>query len=102
MLRESERRLRTVLETVSLIGLMMDRQGNITLCNAYLLALTGWKREEVMGRNCFEVFLSLETRVEISREVSAESLRAGECPVHYQNEIVTARASGAWWSGTTP
>jgi PAS domain S-box-containing protein len=89
MLRESERRLRTVLETVSLIGLMMDRQGNITLCNAYLLALTGWKREEVMGRNCFEVFLSLETRVEISREVSAESLRAGECPVHYQNEIVT-------------
>ena len=45
--QESERRLRTVLETVSLVGIMLDRQANITLCNDYLLALTGWKREEV-------------------------------------------------------
>jgi PAS domain S-box-containing protein len=89
MLRESERRLRTVLETVSLVGLMMDRQGNITLCNEYLLALTGWKRDEVMGRNCFEVFLSPEVRSAISREVSPDSIGAGEIPAHYLNEIVT-------------
>ena len=88
-LRESERRLRTVMETISLIGLTLDQRGDITLCNDYLLALTGWKREEVLGCNWFDVFLSPETRSEISPEVSIESLSAGEFPAHYQNEIVT-------------
>ena len=88
-LRESERRLRTVMETISLIGVTLDQQGDITLCNDYLLALTGWKREEVLGCNWFDVFLSPEIRGEISPEVSIESLGAGEFPAHFQNEIVT-------------
>jgi PAS domain S-box-containing protein len=30
---------------------MFDRDGKITFCNDYLLELTGWRLEEVIGRN---------------------------------------------------
>ena len=87
-LRESERQLRTVLETISLVGVMLDRQGNITLCNDFLLALSGWKREEVLHRDWFELFLPSEIRGRI-REIFLDAIGAGEIPTHYQNEIIT-------------
>ena len=87
-MRESERRLRTVLETVSLVGIMLDRQANITLCNDYLLALTGWKREELLGRNWFEVFIPPEIHEEVN-QAFLKIMDADEFPVHHQNEIVT-------------
>ena len=87
-LRESERQLRTVLETISLAGVMLDRQGNITLCNDFLLALSGWKREEVLHRDWFELFLPSEIRGRI-REIFLDTIGSGEIPTHYQNEIIT-------------
>jgi PAS domain-containing protein len=55
-LRESERRFRDLLETARLISITLDEQGNITFCNDYLLALTGWTQEEILGRNwCYPV-----------------------------------------------
>jgi PAS domain S-box-containing protein len=89
-LRESERQFRTVLETISLAGVMLDRQGNITLCNDFLLALSGWKREEVLHRDWFELFLPSEIRGRI-REIFLDAIGAGEIPTHYQNEIVTRK-----------
>jgi PAS domain S-box-containing protein len=90
-LRESERQLRTVLETISLVGVMLDRQGNITLCNDFLLALSGWKREEVLRRNWFELFLPSEIRGRIRQEVFLDTIGTGEIPTHYQNEIITRK-----------
>ena len=88
-LRESERRLRTVMETVAMIGVTLDREGNITLCNDYLLALTGWRREEILGQNWFEIFIPPEIHEEIYEEMFLKSIGTGELPIHYQNEIVT-------------
>jgi diguanylate cyclase (GGDEF)-like protein/PAS domain S-box-containing protein len=42
---------------VDLAAMMYDHAGQITFCNDYLLELTGWRLEEVIGRNVFEVFL---------------------------------------------
>ncbi|MDX6549791.1 MAG: hypothetical protein QOJ31_475 [Gaiellales bacterium] len=53
---ESERRFREILERVQLIAVMLDREGCITFCNDHLLRLTGWAREELMGRNWYDVF----------------------------------------------
>jgi len=39
---------------------MYERDARITFCNAYLLELTGWRLEDVIGRNVFEVFLRSE------------------------------------------
>ena len=56
-LNESERRFSTLLGNVELVSLMLDREARITYCNEYLLRLTGWRQEEVIGRNWFEVFV---------------------------------------------
>ena len=53
---ESERRFREILERVQLIAVMLDREGRITFCNDHLLRLTGWTRDELMGRNWYDVF----------------------------------------------
>ncbi|TMB86036.1 MAG: PAS domain S-box protein, partial [Chloroflexi bacterium] len=50
---ESERRFREILERVQLIAVMVDRTGLITFCNDHLLRLTGWTREELLGRNWY-------------------------------------------------
>ncbi len=55
-LRESERRYSELLGRVELISMMLDRQARVTFCNDYLLRLTGWRREEVLGCDWFEKF----------------------------------------------
>jgi two-component system cell cycle sensor histidine kinase/response regulator CckA len=90
-LRESERRLSTVLETMSLLGVMLDVEGRITFCNDFLLNLTGWTREEALGLNWFESFLPPEARDEVQNEVFLDNIQAGEVPIHFENEIVTRR-----------
>ena len=89
VLRESERRFRTVLETMSLLAVMLDRTGMITLCNDFLLELTGWKRDEVIGQDWFTLFLPHEIQDSIKAEVFLKGIAAGEIPPHFENEIVT-------------
>jgi PAS domain S-box-containing protein len=49
-LRESERRFRELLEGVQLFAIVIDLGGMIGFCNDRTLAITGWGREEVVGR----------------------------------------------------
>jgi two-component system cell cycle sensor histidine kinase/response regulator CckA len=88
-LRESERRFSRVLETMSLIGVMLDTEGRITFCNDFLLNLTGWTREEALGQIWFEIFLPPDVRDEIRNKVFLGTIQAGEVPIHVENEIVT-------------
>ena len=60
-LRESERRYSDMLGTVDLIAMALDRDARVTFCNDYLLRLTGWRREEVLGANWFELFIPAGT-----------------------------------------
>ena len=54
---ESESRYWETLENIHLISVGLDTEGTISFCNDFLLQLTGWSREEVLGRDWFEVFL---------------------------------------------
>ena len=56
-LRESERRFGDMLGKVQLASLMLDCDARIIYCNDYLLRLTGWQRDEVFGRDWFELFV---------------------------------------------
>jgi diguanylate cyclase (GGDEF)-like protein/PAS domain S-box-containing protein len=49
-----------VLRKMDFAALMYDSNGSVSLCNEHLLELTGWRLEEVIGRNVFEVFLRCE------------------------------------------
>jgi PAS domain S-box-containing protein len=84
-LRESERRFREVLENVDLLALMLDKNGLITFCNDYMLKLTGWTREEVMGSDCFLKFIP-ETE-EAVKKLFFDKLGSGDFPSHRENSI---------------
>ncbi|MDQ6830186.1 MAG: PAS domain S-box protein [Gemmatimonadota bacterium] len=84
--RESERRFREILETVRSVAVCLDVHGNVTFCNDSLLALTGWQRDQVVGRNWFETFVP--ARNEIGPMVF-EAMTRGGILAHYESEILT-------------
>ena len=88
-LRASERQFRSILETVSLIGVTLDAAGKITFSNDFLLTLTGWKCDEVMGQSWFDLFLPGDIQKHIREDIFLNTIASGEVPAHYENEIVT-------------
>jgi len=88
-LRESERRYHDMLSNVELLSVTLDREGRVTFCNDYLLQLTGWRCEEVLGSNWFDLFIPPE-QDEGLRRAFAELLNdALPAAWHRENEILT-------------
>lgn len=87
-LRESERRFRELLGNVKLAALVLDKGGRITFCNDFFLQLTGWKREEVKGRDFVGTFVPLPLQ-ERDRRILTNSLQKGVAPAHGESEIQT-------------
>ncbi len=100
-LRESERRFRDLLGNIEMVSIMLDKEGRITHCNDYLLRVTGWRREEVMGQDWFALFVP-HGRGDVKKAFSA-LLEEAPTSSHYENEILTR--SGAkrliQWNNTT-
>ena len=84
--RESERRFRTVLDRMRLMGLGTDPSGAITYCNDYFAEVTGWTREALIGSDYVARFIPPGHPV---IDIFKRALATGEMPVHYQNEILT-------------
>jgi PAS domain S-box-containing protein len=82
--RESERRFRETLENMTLMAVLLDRDGTIAFCNDCLLTATGWQREEVLGGNWFDIFFSLD---ETGKKSYLASLAAGDLDLHQEHEI---------------
>ena len=55
-LEAAHRRMHDVLETVELVATQLDLDGSITYANEYLVRLSGWTRDELIGRRWLEVF----------------------------------------------
>ena len=86
-LAESERRFSHMLANVQLISIMLDATGLITYCNDYFLELTGWQRDDVMGRDWFELFLPPDQGN--LRNVFGHTLNESPAAWHRENEIIT-------------
>jgi PAS domain S-box-containing protein len=84
----SEKKFKDLLETINLIAVMLDRDGNITFCNDYLLQLTGWRRDEVLNRDWFALFL-LADRREAALSMFTSGIAEGTIPAHHENLIIT-------------
>ena len=87
-LRESQRRYTQMLDNAELVSLMLDSNARIDYCNEFLLRLTGWRRDEVMGRDWFELFVPPEIADELHR-VHASLLANQPETWHHENEILT-------------
>ncbi len=100
-LLESERRFREMLSTVHQIAIMLDVRGHLTFCNDYVLALTGWRREEALGHHWFSTFLPQDVGETVGA-IFAAAIGQGTVPAHFENEIVTKRGERRLvvWSNT--
>ena len=73
-LRESERRFREMLDTIELAAVLIDVVGSVTYCNPYLLSISGYTKDEVIGKNFFELFLQEKERAAASRGIATIAL----------------------------
>jgi PAS domain S-box-containing protein len=92
---EPERRFRDVFENVRLVAVWLDRHGRITFCNDSLLALTGWRREEIMGQGWLDVFCPDPS----VRQTCGKRLAQDAAATHFEGDIVTRqgdRRTLAW------
>ena len=64
----------------------MDGQGDLTFCNQFLLQLTGWQQEEILGRSWCDLFVP---DAQYPRHLFISQLAEGTLPEHYENEILT-------------
>ncbi len=85
--RAYERRFRQTLEDIGLVALMVDLEGRLTFCNHYLLDLTGWRRDEVIGSDWVERFVPTDQREATCAVL--DRLRFEEFPPEFEGEVVT-------------
>ncbi|MDB6093625.1 MAG: multi-sensor hybrid histidine kinase [Verrucomicrobia bacterium] len=82
-LTESNRRFHEMLENVDLIAMTLDMKGRVTFCNDYLLALSGWRREDILGCDWCGKFLP-ESAAAV-KEMFFSKVEA--IPAHHENPI---------------
>lgn len=100
-LRESERHFREALEEVNLIAIILDAAGRITFCNDFLLQLTSWQRDEVMGKDWFSTFVPDSAR-ERGRQTLSGIVESDIVPFDYENMIATRYGAERLISWSTP
>ncbi|MGA9342634.1 MAG: PAS domain S-box protein [Rhodanobacteraceae bacterium] len=98
---ESERRLSGILDNVELISIMLDREARLTYCNDYLLRISGWRREEIIGRRWEDVFRSPRT-VSQMHTLLADLLADRPSAWHHESEIVMRNGESRtiFWNNT--
>lgn len=85
--RQSEQRLSSILGNVELISIMFDREARLTYCNDYLLRISGWQREEVIGRRWDDVFRPPHG-VDPMQAIFSDLLADRPSALHHQSQIV--------------
>ena len=104
-LSRSEKKWRNILLHTPQIGISLDPEGRIIFANEYFLKLTGWEKEEVLGRDWFDMFIPAEIR-ESTREFFISAMAGGQNLAYstHENEILDkngARHSIGWANALT-
>jgi diguanylate cyclase (GGDEF)-like protein/PAS domain S-box-containing protein len=86
-LHESERRFSDLLRNVDLVSVMLDRKARITYCNEYLLQLSGWQLDQVIGKDWFDLFTQLTSNE--AEPLFADLLANKPETWHRESEICT-------------
>lgn len=87
-LKEYERRFSKILESGNIVSLMLSKDGTINFCNDYLLGITGYEREEVLGKNWADIFIPSDIKDEFNRLFSGGVL-INKLASNNENKILT-------------
>ena len=80
-----EEPFRETLENVALVAASIDADGIVAFANRFLLALTGWRRDEVVGHDWFERF---DDDPDVRADFFA-CMSAGVIRPHFESDIRT-------------
>lgn len=80
--------LNSLLDTAGIIVLVLDKNANILLFNSFAEKLTGYKKEEVIGKNWFELFI-VKNGITKIKFVFEDVLRESPDYSNYENKILT-------------
>lgn len=86
-LREAERRWRNLLENVQLVVVGIDLAGRVEYVNTFFLELSGYRSEQVIGKNWFENFLPHQQRLQTQQYFL--DIQAQKLDTYSQNQILT-------------
>jgi PAS domain S-box-containing protein len=86
-LSESERRYFEILNGSNLLSVLLDEKGNITFCNDYLCHVIGHSKDELYGRNWFDISLPPAARAPV-KILFYKIIHGEEHHSTYENEIV--------------
>ncbi|MCS6824481.1 MAG: PAS domain S-box protein [Cytophagaceae bacterium] len=76
LIQESELRLQQALEQVNSFALTIDSNDRITYCNTAFLEFTGWKKENIIGKD-WRVVLSVEEEIEKNNQELSSLISKG-------------------------
>ena len=87
---ESEKKWRNILVNTPQMGIALDPTARIVFANEQFLKLTGWKEQEVIGQDWFDMFIPNESSEDI-RDVFNETMRQKDALdfSNFENEILT-------------
>ncbi len=88
-LKREETFLRTILDTVGVLIVVLDTKGRIILFNKACEAITGYKASEVIGKPVWDVLIPKDQRDEVIRVFS--SLKKSLLPNAHENYWVTKK-----------
>src|SRR5262249_150208 len=77
---------RDLVHTLDHIAIILDAEGNLIYCNDFLLRLTDWREDEVLGLSWCDIFVP---PLQYPRELFQTQLAEANIPAHHQNEIIT-------------
>ena len=97
-LRESERTFRELLERVQFVAVVTAPNGKIIFCNDYTLTITGWSKEEVIGRAAKEL-LAPESLLQVADQKAIAPHVGGTRPF-IEGSILEKNGGRRWiqWS----
>lgn len=100
VLRESERRWRSLLDNVQLIVVGLDIHGNIEYANPFFLKLTGYRWEEISGQCWFDRFINASQKS--ATKLILQGVLEQKIHPHQQNPILTKAGEERMiaWSNT--
>ncbi|HEY9627161.1 MAG TPA: PAS domain S-box protein [Coleofasciculaceae cyanobacterium] len=87
VLREAERRWRTVMEDVRLLVIGVDTRLNITYVNPFTVEVLGYTRRELLEKNFVTTLVSPQNQ--IAAQNYAQELLIQQVPAYFQRDIVT-------------
>ena len=102
---DSEKKWRHILYNIPQIGIALDPQAKIVFANAHFLQLTGWKAQDIIGQDWFNLFIPEDIREDI-RQVFITVMNQQDTFGFstYENQIVTRNGDlrdVAWYNVLT-